>query len=161
VAVSGKGSGRVSIAGLVAYRPGQRAHLYYRLVTHRGRKGERRSLSETDYAALLTAAHQQLQAPLILVWDNLNTHVSVKMRAFIDAHADWLTVFRLPAYAPDLNAAEGVWSHLKHGLGNCAATGIDRLTAIVKTHLKRIQYRPELLDGFLTQTRLTLQPAPP
>jgi len=23
------------------------------------------------------------------------------------------------------NATEGVWSHLKRGLGNCAATGID------------------------------------
>ena len=58
--VSGKGSGRISIAGLLAYRSGYRPHLYYRLVTHRGRRGERRSLSEADYAALLSAAHQQL-----------------------------------------------------------------------------------------------------
>jgi hypothetical protein len=111
VRVCGKGSGRISIAGLVAYEPGRRAHLYYRVIVHRGRKGERRSFSETGYAALLSAAHHQLRAPLIVVWDNLNTHVSVKMRAFIDAHADWLTVIRLPAYAPDLNAAEGVWAH--------------------------------------------------
>ena len=88
VRVSGKGSGRISIAGMVAYRPDQRGHLYYRVVIHRGRKGERRSISEAQYAALLTAAHQQLHAPLILIWDNLNTHVSVKMRAFIDAHTD-------------------------------------------------------------------------
>jgi len=161
VAVCGKGSGRISIAGLVAYRPGQRGHLYYRVIVHRGRKGERRSFCEAQYAALLTAAHQQLNAPMILVWDNLNTHVSVKMRAFLDAHADWLTVVRLPAYAPDLNAAEGVWAHLKHGLGNLAANGIGPLTVIVKTRLKRIQYRPELLDGFLTQTGLTLEAAPP
>jgi len=37
---------------------------------HRGRRGERRSLSEADYAALLSAAHQQLHAPIILIWDN-------------------------------------------------------------------------------------------
>ena len=71
VRVSGKGSGRVSIAGLLAYRPGHRGHFYYRLVAHRGRRGERRSLSEADYAALLSAAHQQLHAPIILIWDNL------------------------------------------------------------------------------------------
>jgi hypothetical protein len=59
VKVSGKGSGRVSIAGLVCYRPGQRGHLYYRMRVHRGRKGERRSMSEADYAAAITAAHQQ------------------------------------------------------------------------------------------------------
>ena len=33
-----------------------------------GRKGERRSMSEADYAGLITAARQQLQAPVILVW---------------------------------------------------------------------------------------------
>ena len=70
-------------------------------------------------------------------------------RAFVTAHEDWLTVVRLPAYAPELNATEGVWSHLKRGLGNCAATGIDQLVTLVKTRLKRLQYHPELLDGFL------------
>ena len=161
VRVSGKGSGRISMAGLLAYRPGHRGHFYYRLVAHRGRKGERRSLSEADYAALLRAAHHQLHAPIILIWDNLNTHVSKRMKTFVAAHTDWLTVVRLPAYAPELNATEGVWSHLKRGLGNCAATGIDQLAALVKTRLKRMQYRPELLDGFLGQTGLILQPIPP
>jgi transposase len=161
VRVSGKGSGRISIAGVVADRPDQRGHLYYRVVIHRGRKGERRSISEAQYAALLTAAHQQLHAPLILIWDNLNTHVSVKMRAFTDAHNDWLTVVRLPAYAPDLNPTEGVWAHLKHDLGNLATTNIDDLADTVKTRLKQIQYRPDLIDGFLAQTGLTLRTQPP
>ena len=127
------------MAGLLAYRPGYRPHLCYRLVVHRGRRGERRSLSEADYATLLAAAHQQLHAPIILIWDNLNTHLSARMRAFIAAHTDWLTVIRLPAYAPELNPTEGAWSHLKRGLGNCAATGIDQLASIVKTRLKRLQ----------------------
>jgi len=104
--VSGKGTGRVSVAGLACYRPGARARLFYRTRVHRGRKGERRSMSEADYAGLVTAAHQQLSAPLILIWDNLNTHISAAMRAFIEAHPDWLTEVRLPAYAPDLNAVE-------------------------------------------------------
>lgn len=161
VKVSGKGSGRVSIAGLVCYRPGQRGHLYYRVRVHRGRRGERRSMSEADYAAAITAAHQQLHAPLILVWDNLNTHKSVAMREFVTAHADWLTVVLLPAYAPELNPAEGVWANLKNGLGNLAVRGVDQLAAVVKTRLKRIQYRPDLIDGFLAQTGLSLEAEPP
>ena len=28
------------------------------------------------------------------------------MRAFTSAHPDWLTVFQLPAYAPELNPVE-------------------------------------------------------
>lgn len=32
------------------------------------------------------------------------------MKDFIAANADWLTVFQLPTYAPDLNPTEGIWS---------------------------------------------------
>jgi len=159
--VSGKGSGRVSVAGLACYKPGARSRLFYKVHTHRGRKGERRSMSEADYAGLVTAAHNQLHAPVILIWDNLNTHISAVMRAFIEAHADWLTQARLPAYAPDLNAVEGAWANLKNGLGNLAVHDVDQLTAIIKNRLKSIQYRPALIDAFLAQTGLTLEPQPP
>ena len=163
--VSGKGSGRVSVAGLVclppATRPGTRGRLMYRLVVHHGRKGERRSLSEADYANLITAAHQALHAPIILIWDNLNTHVSKRMRAFTQTHRDWLTVVHLPAYAPDLNPVESMWANLKRSLGNLSARNVDELAATVKNRLKRMQYRPELIDGFLAQTGLSLEAEPP
>lgn len=160
IAVSGKGSGRVSIAGLVCVKSGQRSRLIYRMLIHRGRKGERRSFAETDYAALLDAAHQQLSGPIVLVWDNLNTHISATMRTLI-ASRDWLHVIRLPAYAPDLNPTEHAWSHLKRSLGNLAVHGIDHLATIVKNRLKRLQYRPDLTDAFFAHTGLTLDPQPP
>ena len=161
VTVSGKGSGRVSVAGLVCLKPGARGHLFYRMRVHRGRKGERRSMSEADYAALIAAAHHQLQAPLIVIWDNLNTHVSVVMREFTGAHPDWLTVVQLPSYAPDLNPCEGVWANVKNGLGNLAACSAGQLAKIVRNRLKRIQYRPALINGFLAQTGLSFEPEPP
>lgn len=34
------------------------------------------------------------------------------MRAFTNAHRDWLTVVRLPAYAPGLNPVEGLWAQM-------------------------------------------------
>ncbi len=83
------------------------------------------------------------------------------MRAFIDAHHDWLTVVRLPAYAPDLNPVEGVWSTMKSGLGNLAARSVDHLAAVVRNRLKRIQYRPDLFPGFLAQTGLSFPTEPP
>ncbi|HCU96524.1 MAG TPA: IS630 family transposase [Actinobacteria bacterium] len=161
VRVSGKGSGRVSVAGLVCLRPGARGRLFYRVRVHRGRKGERRSMSEADYAGLIAAAHSQLHAPVILIWDNLNTHISAVMRTFIRAHPDWLTEIRLPGYAPDLNPVEGAWANMKNGLGNLMARDVDQLAAIIKNRLKRIQYRPELIGGFLAQTGLTPEPGPP
>jgi putative transposase len=157
IPVSGKGSGRISIAGLACYRPGERSRLIYRTIVHRNRKGERRSFSERGYISLIDAAHQQLDSPIVLVWDNLNTHISAVMRQMIEAR-DWLTVIRLPAYAPDLNPTEGVWSHLKRSIGNLAVRGVDHLQAIIKHRLKTIQYRTDLLDGLLAHTGLTLEP---
>jgi DDE superfamily endonuclease len=106
VRVSGKGIGRVPVAGLACYKPGARSRFFYRARTHNGRKGARRSMSEAGDASLVTAAHNQLRAPMIFAWDNLNTHISATMRRFIDAHPDWLTETRLPGYAPDLNPVE-------------------------------------------------------
>jgi putative transposase len=100
VKVCGKGSERVSVAGLVCLRPGQRGHLFTQVRVHRRRKGERRSLSEAGYAALFTAAHRELRAPMIVIWDQLNTHRTHRMRVFIARRA-WLKVVYLPGYAPN------------------------------------------------------------
>lgn len=148
------------MAGLFCAKSGQRSRLLYRIKVHRNRKGERRSFAETDYIAMIDAAHQYLKAPIVLIWDNLNVHLSADMRKLVAAR-DWLHVIQLPAYAPDLNPTEGVWSHVKRSLGNLAAATVDQLAAIVRNRLKRIQYRPDLLTGFLTQTGLTLDPQPP
>ena len=118
-------------------------------------------MSEADYAAQITAAHRQLAAPVNLIWDNLNTHISAVMHTFTGAHPDWLTVVQLPAYAPDLNPAEGVWSTMKSSLGNLAAGTVDQLATTVRNRLRRIQHRPGLIDGFLAQTGLTLEHEPP
>ena len=56
----------VSAAGLTCFKPCARSRFFYRIRVHTGRKGERRSMSEADYACLVTAAHNQLHAPLIL-----------------------------------------------------------------------------------------------
>ena len=59
------------------------------------------------------------------------------------------------------NRLEGIWANMKNGLGNLAARDVDELAAIIKNRLKRIQYRPALIDGFLAQTGLTHEPQPP
>jgi transposase len=69
---------------------------------------------------------------------------------------DWLTVFQLPPYASELNPVEPVWSNLKRSLANLTKHNIDQLTALIKTRLRRMQYRPGLLDGFLAKTGLDL-----
>lgn len=101
VKVTGGHDTRVSLAALIAVRPGQRPRLIYRV--HARRRGEKRKgFTEADYARLPDDAHQQLTGPVVLVRDNLNTHVSGVMDGLIAAR-DWLTVFRLPPYASETN----------------------------------------------------------
>ena len=155
VTVTGGHNTRVSLAALIATRPGCRPRLIYR--THLGgrRDGRRKGFDETDYARFLDAAHQQLHGPVVLVWDNLNTHVSRAMRELIAARS-WLRVYQLPPYASELNPVEPVWSNLKRSLANLTKHNIGQLTALLKTRLRRMQYRPGLLDGFLAKTGLDL-----
>ena len=148
---------RVSIAAPAA-RPGTagRAQLIYRTHLDRGSgKHRRKSFAETEYARLLDGAHQELGRAIVLVWDNLPTHTSRKMRQLIAARS-WLTVFQLPAYAPELNPVEAVWSNLKRSLANLTKQRIDQLVTLVKTRLKRMQYRSRLIGGFLAKTGLDL-----
>ena len=74
------------------------------------------------------------------------------------AARDWLTVFQLPPYASELNPVESVWSHLKRSLANLAKRDLAQLTALAKTRLRRMQYQPGLVEGFLAGTRLDLMP---
>jgi putative transposase len=157
VTVTGGSSKRVSLAALIAVREGQQPRLIFRV--HRGpRRGEKRKgFTEADYIRLLDAAHQQLGGPLVVVWDNLNTHVSRVMRELAAAR-DWLTVFQLPSYASELNPVESAWSLLKRSLASLVKRSLAELTALVKTRLRRMQYRPDLLTAFLARTRLDLTP---
>ena len=159
VTCSGRRSGRLSVAGLIAMRPGSRTRLCHRLRTHPAGKGQRRSMGERDFIALIDGVHHLVKAPIVLLWDRLNTHVSHAMRELI-AQRTWLTVFLLPAYSPDLNPVEWVWAHVKRSLANLAVVALDRLETLVCNRLKSLQYRPDTLDGFIAGTGLTLDTPP-
>jgi hypothetical protein len=111
VRVRGRSRRRLSVAALACYKAGERSRLIYRPAPD-ARPDGRKSFSWKDYRDLIQDAHQQLGGPIVLVWDNLNTHLTAGMRRYI-AERDWLTVHQLPPYAPDLNPVEGIWSVLR------------------------------------------------
>ena len=158
VRVRGAGGGRVSIAGVACYRPGDRPHLFYQLRIYRRRKGEAKGFTWQDYRDLIIAAHRELSAPLVWIWDNLNIHLAPELAEFAAQNKDWLRICRLPAYAPELNPAEGIWSLLKRAMANFAAADLDGLVRIIKRKLRKIQYRPHLIDGCLAGTGLKIEP---
>jgi transposase len=157
VSVRGAGGGRVSIAGVVCYRPGDRPWLFHQLLVCRRRKGEPKGFTWDQCRDLIIATHRQLAAPLVWCWDNLNIHLAPELADFAAQNKAWLRIYRMPAYAPELNPAEGIWSLLKRAMANFAAPSLDHLIRIVKRKLKKIQYRPHLIDGCLAKTGLVIE----
>ncbi|WSK00348.1 transposase [Streptomyces sp. NBC_01320] len=157
IKVRGRSQRRYSIAALTCYKPGERSRLIYRPKRHTDHKqGGRRSFTWTEYRDLLIAAHQQLGGPIVLIWNNLNVHKDHRMRAFIDA-TNWITVYYPPPYAPDLNPVEGIWSLLRRSSqANTAFTDPDHLIRPLRHGLRQIQYRSDIIDGCLAETRLKL-----
>ena len=74
VTVTAQGSKRVSVATLIAARPGAagRARLIYRTHEDREHSTHRpRDSPRSITARLLGGAHQELSGAVVLVWDNL------------------------------------------------------------------------------------------
>ncbi|MFE7157371.1 transposase [Streptomyces sp. NPDC057636] len=157
IRVRGRSRRRTSVAALCCYKPGQHSRLIHRPRNHLLLKGARKSFSWTDYRDLLVRAHIQLGGPIVVVWDNLNTHLAAGLKRY-EAEHEWLTTIRLPPYAPDLNPVEAIWSLVRRATANTAFNAPDDLDRTLRRELRRIQLRPRLIDGCLTTTGLTIAP---
>jgi transposase len=139
----------LSAIGGVAYSPaGRRTRFFLMLV--------REAVRSQHIIRFLKLLHQHLPGPIIVIWDGINPHRSVATRRFAEEQA-WLTVVRLPAYAPELNPVEGVWSWFKRTVvGNFCPDGHDLLGRILRLARRRLTRRRPLLLGFLHKSGLSL-----
>jgi hypothetical protein len=94
---------RASMAGICCYRPdGSRARLCFH--TQPG------SYNDLTLIGVLKQLRRFLRgAPATLVWDNLPSHHSRVMGAWLAGQRHWLAVEYLPGYAHDLDPVEGLW----------------------------------------------------
>lgn len=92
-------------------------------------------------AAVFTAYAEQCLAPSLscgdlVVMDNLASH---KAKAALDAiESVGASVWFLPAYSPDLNPIEQVWSKVKACLRRIAATTVEELVKATASALRTV-----------------------
>ncbi|MGW7696391.1 IS630 family transposase [Streptomyces asiaticus] len=99
--------------------------------------------------------------PVVLVWDGLAAHWSRDMRAWV-AEQDWLTLERLPAYAPELNPVELLWSAIKtRELANLAGDHLADVADTAERAIHRVSSDAQLPWSFLNHTGLTIHTQPP
>jgi hypothetical protein len=94
-----------------------------------------------------------------LLWDGLPAHRSAKMAAFLASQRHWLVVERLPAYAPELNPVEELWSNLKGKGGELANLTSPTLAGVIdqaRRGIERVRQTPHLAYSFLRHTGLSV-----
>jgi transposase len=92
-----------------------------------------------------------------LLWDGLPAHRSRAMRAWLNRQRSWLVVERLPAYAPELNPTEGLWSSLKAvELANLVAPTLAEVIAQAHRGIERVRQTPHLAYSFLRHAGLSV-----
>jgi hypothetical protein len=140
---------RVSAASALCYRwDGQRARLY--LQTHPG------AYNDVGLISFLEELRRHFRRQrVLLLWDGLMSHRSRAMTAYLEAQRAWLRVERMPAYAPELNPLEGVWSHLKSGvLANRGDDSVEVLIELATGGVRQTRGDQRLLFGLLGQAGL-------
>jgi len=79
------------------------------------------------------------------------------MAEWIASQRDWLTVERLPGYAPELNPVEQAWGNVKSTeLANLCADTIGEVAEATKDGLARITDDAALCFAFLRHSGLRL-----
>jgi hypothetical protein len=117
--------------------------------------GGRKSLARRAYRDLLAVAPQRLAGLIVLLCDGLNSPLMAGMRQPIAAH-EWLRVYHLSTYAPDLGP-EGLWSILgRRFLSNVAFAELEPLIRMVGHGLRAISYRPDFIEVCLGGTEVSL-----
>ena len=92
-----------------------------------------------------------------LLWDGLPSHRSNAMRAWLNTQRSWLVVERLPAYAPELNPVEGLWSSLKAvELANLTGPTLAEVIGQAHRGIERVRGTPHLAYSFLRRTGLSV-----
>lgn len=103
------------------------------------------SFDDWSTAWFLKQLLRHQRGKVIIVWDRGPIHRGPAVRALLAKHPR-LEIVELPAYAPELNPVEFVWSYLKFGrLSNLGAESVQALADTLELELNNIRDDQHLL----------------
>jgi transposase len=90
---------------------------------------------------------------LLVIWDGSPIHRNQAVKQFLaDGAARRLHLERLPGYAPDLNADEGIWHYLKHvELRNVCCRDLAHLKQELRRATGRLRHKRTVIQGCIRQ----------
>lgn len=116
----------------------------------------RGSVRKEDTQKTLKHLLRHIKGPIALFWDGLAQHKAGIVRDFLRTHAHrFVMVERFPAYAPELNPQEYVWSSSKtKDFAGYVPENTDDLLVRAKKSIRRIQRSSDILRGALQKSGL-------
>jgi len=140
---------RLSVIGAVTLSPQRhRISTYWQFYEN--------NVVATDVVAFLRSLHRQQRRELIVVLDRFNVHRKA-IRLLEESGATWLCAEWLPAYAPDLNPVEALWSCTKYGdLANFTPDNLDDLGNEIGDSFARQSQNSALKKSYFQTAKLQL-----
>lgn len=118
----------------------------------------KRALTSMESVRFLKHVKHQRQSKLLVVWDGSPIHRKEVTRFMADGGAKHIQLEQLPAYAPELNPAEGVWQHLKHvELRNVCCKDLSHLGRELHLAMMRLRSKPHLIRSFFAGAGLSIK----
>ncbi len=140
---------RLSAISALTVAPRRRRYgLYWTLHRH--------NIRSPEVLHFLQQLRRHLPGDFTLIWDRHRPHRATRVTTWL-ARYPRIVVEWLPAYAPDLNPVEAVWSHTKYGdLANFAPDGLAALETAVLGSLSDTRGERALLAAFFRAAKLEL-----
>ena len=135
---------KLSIGSALGYRwDGKKSRLLFRIVPD--------SFNDEKLRDFLSQLRKEFHhKKVILVWDGLPSHRSRLMTNYLQQQERWLTVVRLPAYAPELNPVESAWANIEgQELANRCTDDLGGMVDGVRDGFSRIHSHGNLPYSFL------------
>ena len=91
---------------------------------------------------------------LLVIWDGAAIHRSEPVKQLLRERPGRIHLERLPAYSPELNPVELVWSQLKGRLKNRVFLNLDELTAAILEEINRLEKDASLVKAFFNKKEI-------
>jgi transposase len=114
------------------------------------------ALNSEDVIAFLEHLLREVPGRLVIIWDGSPIHRSHTIKEFLShGAAPRIHLERLPAYAPELNADEGLWQQLKGvEMRNLCCWHLPHLRRELRGAVKRVRRKPRLIQSFFRGAKL-------
>ncbi len=107
------------------------------------------AINSADVVAFLEHLLREVPGRIVVIWDGSPIHRSQTIQEFLaNGAAQRLHLERLPAYAPELNPAEGIWQQLKGvELRNLCCVDLPHLRYELRDAVMRVRRKPRIIQG--------------